>query len=254
MYSFVQLNKAGHSSNTQPPLTPTPDERATASDIQNMQVIICEDHDVTRVGLREICRRIGCRVIGETADGAEAIELVEELKPDMLILDMHLRDAIHGQTVHEEIRRRGLTTKVFVVSSHCDSARFFSWISQPDGPDGVLEKDASTYELRQALVQVLTTSTKYIPERIKRREHGDGSNPLRKLAPHQLEVLRDVAQGLRLVDIARQRSLSPQTVRSYMNDIYSKLELRHHTLQAATAEYNKWASTDGSASLPNNDL
>lgn len=209
-----------------------------------LRVIICEDHDVTRVGFREICRKIGCQVVAETDKGAEAIELVEYHRPDMLILDMVLRDEIGGQQVHREIKQRGVSTKVFVVTMYCDSASFFDWINQPDGPDGVLEKETSVYELRSAFLQVLATNHRYIPDRIRRKEVGSGNNPLSRLAPHQLEVLRDVAQGFRLVDIARRRNLSPKTVRSYMNDIYCKLDLPVHSLQAATAEYNRWVSSN----------
>lgn len=213
------------------------------------RIVICEDHDVTRIGFREICRKIGCQVVAETDTGAQAIEYVEDYKPDMLILDLFLHGDMSGQMVHAEIKKRGLSTKIFVVTSYCDSASFFDWINQPDGPDGVLEKDSSAYELRTGFVQVLTSGPKYIPERIWHKESGTGSNPLNKLSLREMEVLRDVAQGLRLVDIAKKRKLSPLTVRTYMNDIYTKLGLPVHSLQAAGAEYNKWIGMSGMTSM-----
>ena len=207
------------------------------------RVIICEDHPPTRLGFRQTCMVLGCEVVGETGWGAEAIEQVESKRPDLLILDQNLPDHIDGQMVHREIRRRGLPTKVLVITSYCDSASFFDWINQPDGPDGVLSKTVSLYQLRLAIIQVLTTNLKYIPESVWNQEQGSGSNPLSKLARHELRVLRDVALGWRLTDIAKRQNLAVSTVRSYMNAIYCKLDLPTNTLQAAGAAYNRWIQT-----------
>lgn len=53
-----------------------------------LRVVICEDHELTRMGFREICSKIGCQVVGETDNGPGAIELVDHYRPDLLILDM----------------------------------------------------------------------------------------------------------------------------------------------------------------------
>src|SRR5689334_16326208 len=98
---------------------------------QRWSAVICEDHPATRIGLEDACRRIGCKVVAQTASGAEAIDLVERHQPDLLLLDQYLPDDIDGRMVHSEIRQRGLRTKVFVITSFCDSASFFDWIDQP---------------------------------------------------------------------------------------------------------------------------
>jgi DNA-binding NarL/FixJ family response regulator len=138
---------------------------------------------------------------------------------------------------------------VFVISAYCDSASFFEWISESDGPDGVLDKTASLYEIRAALTQVLTKGSKYIPPSIWKREQGGESNPLHKLQLHELRVLRDVAMGYKLPDIARRQNLAFNTVRSYMNDIYCKLELPSNTLQAAAVAYARAVYEGGLESL-----
>jgi two-component system response regulator EvgA len=207
---------------------------------QRWRAVICEDHPATRIGLQAACTRIGCEVVAETASGVEAIDLVERYQPDLLLLDQYLPDGFDGRMVQQEIRRRGLPTKIFVFTSYCDSASFFDWIDQPDGPDGVLEKTTSIYELHAGLTQVLTSDEKFIPASVRNKEHGDHDNPLHKLAPHEMRVLRDVAQGFRLIDIAPRQGLAPSTVRTYMNNIYHKLGLKSHTLNAAGAAYNDW--------------
>jgi DNA-binding NarL/FixJ family response regulator len=187
-------------------------------------------------------------VIAETAFGEEAVELVAHYQPDLLILDYYLRDKMDGQQVHRELRRRGLQTKVLVLTSYCNSASFFSWIERADGPDGALPKTTTLYQLRTAIVQILTTDERYIPASLWDEERGRAGNPLHKLAPHEMRVLREVAAGYQLIDVARHHHLSVSTVRSYMNDIYCKLDLPRHTIQAAGAAYYRWTATGGDES------
>ncbi len=222
-------------------------EPAPEDACRGRRVIICEDHPATRVGFHEACRKLGCVVVAETDKGGNAIELVEQLRPDLLILDQYLPDQVDGPQVQQEIRRQGLATKVLVITSYCDSARFFSWIERADGPDGVLPKDAGLYHIRTAITQLLTTDERYIPDSVWNQERGSGRNPLRKLAAHELRVLREVAQGYKLIDIARHQNLAISTVRSYMNDIYCKLDLPINTLHAAGIAYHCWVSSDPEA-------
>src|SRR5689334_22288762 len=115
------------------------------------QVIISEDHPATRLGFREACIKLGCIVIAETDSGGDAIELVEQYQPDLLILDQYLPDQVNGPKVQQHLRRLGLATKVLVITSYCDSASFFSWIERSDGPEGVLPKTAGIYHIRTAI-------------------------------------------------------------------------------------------------------
>src|SRR5947209_6167162 len=80
------------------------------------RVVICEDHAITRWGLREYCRKLGCEVSGETSFGAEAIDLVETYRPALLILDQNLPGGVDGQAVHRAIRARKLPTKILVIT------------------------------------------------------------------------------------------------------------------------------------------
>lgn len=206
--------------------------------VANSRVVICDDHPLTRQALRDECEELGCVVIGDVGKGAEAIDLVLKRKPDLLILDQSLPD-LDGPEVLRAIRARGGTTKVLVFTGYTNSGRFYEWIHDPAGPDGVLDKGSSMYELRAAMIAVLTSDTRYIPLDIQQREQGDGRNPLSRLGPRELEVLRFVANGLRLPQIAAHLNLTPHTVRSYMTSIYTKLDLTHNTLQGATAAYHR---------------
>jgi DNA-binding NarL/FixJ family response regulator len=142
--------------------------------------------------------------------------------------------------VHHEVRRRNLVPRVLVITSYSGSPGFFAWIRQEDGPEGVLDKVCSSHEVKLAIVHLLTSNTKYLSPLILNLEQGSLHNPLTRLTPRELQVLGHVAAGDKLIDIARQYRLSPLTIRGYMADIYCKLGLRSHTLQAAAGLYNKW--------------
>jgi DNA-binding NarL/FixJ family response regulator len=150
-----------------------------------------------------------------------------------------------GQQVQRELRRRGLPTKVLVITSYSNSASFYSWIESADGPDGALAKDTPLLHIRTAIIQLLTTDERYIPASLWDEERGRAGNPLHKLAPHEMRVLREVAAGYPLIEVARCHHLSVSTVRSYMNDIYCKLDMPRHTLQAAGAMYHRWVAQTG---------
>lgn len=210
-------------------------------DVSGRRVVICDDHPTTRNSVVIECVALGLVVIGDVGKGIDAIDLVVTRKPDLLILDQQLPD-MDGQAVLRAIREMKIALKVLAFTGFTNSGSFFGWINQPDGPDGVLDKGSSQYELRLAIQQVLTSNTKYIPESIRVRELGDGHNPLSKLGPRELDVIRLVAAGKRLPEVARDLHLQPQTVRTYMSSIYAKLGLGSNTLQGAAAAYHKWVA------------
>jgi DNA-binding NarL/FixJ family response regulator len=207
------------------------------------RVVVCDDHSIIRVGLRNVCSRLLCEIVAEVGTGEEALEALERLRPDLLILDLMLPGQLDGRAVHREVRRHNLVPKVLVITAYGDSPSFFAWIHQEDSPDAVLDKLGSPHEVKLAIVHLLTSNTKYISPLILDREQGSIHNPLTRLTPRELQVLGQVAAGDKLTDIAQQYGLSPLTIRGYMVDIYCKLGLRPHTLQAAAGLYNKWIRT-----------
>ncbi len=213
--------------------------RLNLENVAGRRVVICDDHPSTRYSLAEECDKLGCVVIGEVGKGMEAIDLVVSRKPDLLILDQILPD-LDGPAVLSAIRSREVPTRVLVFTGFPNSGRFFEWINAADGPDGVLDKGSSMFELRQAIIHVLTSPIKYIPESIRGREMGDGHNTLNRLARRELDVVRLVSEGKKLPDVAERLNLAPSTVRAYMSNIYAKLGLQSNTLQAVSAAYNKW--------------
>ena len=210
---------------------------------EGKRVVICDDHPMIRLGLRDVCDRLRCNVVAEVTTGDEVLESLEHLRPDLLLLDLMLPGQLDGRAVHREVRRRNLVPKVLVITSYGGSPGFFAWIRQEDGPDGVLDKVCSSHEVKLAMVHVLTSNTKYLSPLILDLEQGSLRNPLTRLTPRELQVLGHVAAGDKLIDIARQYRLSPLTIRGYMADIYCKLGLRSHTLQAAAGLYNTWIHT-----------
>lgn len=210
----------------------------TPSDLSDRTIVICDDHPVIRHAVRDVCRKLGCTIVGETGLGAEALDLVTAYDPDLLVLDQNLPD-MDGPTVHHHIRTRGTHTKILTYTSFTSSGRFFEWIRQPDGPHGAVGKDASVYELRTAIVQLLTSDVPYIPASLRHREI-DSRDRFQHLSAGELVILTELTNALSLLDIARNHNLQPQTVRSYMSRIYTKLDLPTKTLHAAAVAYKQW--------------
>ncbi len=210
---------------------------------EGCKVVICDDHPQMRGGLRNVLTvMLKCKVVGETARGEEAIELVERQRPDLLVLDLSLAGKLNGRGVLSEIRRRQLPVKVFVHTAFLHRDDFEEWIEDPDdpnGPDGIDEKGTSDVELAVGFTQVLLTEQKYVPLRLIKKfgSHTYGK-ALDRLTPKELQVFKlAVRPESDTRDIATQLSYSASTVRSYLTTIYAKLGLEQHTRAALMAFY-----------------
>jgi two-component system, NarL family, invasion response regulator UvrY len=217
-----------------------PEKPDLAARCKGKQVVICDDHPMNRLNWRSVAESLGCAVVGETATGEDALELLERLRPDLLLLDFNLAGKLNGRDVQREARRRTLVPRVLLITAQGGSPGFFAWIHQEDGPDGVLDKMCSIHEIKTAIAQLLTGSTRYLSPRILDSDPDYYRNPLAGLTRAELQVLRHVAEGEKLFDIARRYAVAPQTIRAYMNNIYCKLGLVSQTLLGAALLYYQW--------------
>ena len=215
----------------------------TQSDTQATQgrkVVICDDHPQMRGGLRNVLTgMLGCDVVGEAAQGQEAIHLVEKHRPDLLVLDLSLAGPLNGRQVLSEIRRRQVPVKVFVHTAFLNRDDFEEWIDNPEGPDGIDEKGTGDMELAIGFTQVLLTEQKYVPLRLMRKFGGRAEGKaLDRLTPKELQVLKlAVRPELDTREIAKQLNYSSSTVRKYLTTTYAKLGLEQHSRAALMAFY-----------------
>lgn len=193
-----------------------------------MRVLLVEDHTIVRKGLRSLLETLpGVKVIGEASTGLEALDLVSELKPEVVLMDISL-SGLNGLEATRRIKKLAPQCKVLILSMHADENYVIQ--SLEAGASGYLVKDASFSELQLALEATFEGRTFLSPqvsgqvmERLlnpkNRRESQD-------LTPRQREVLQLIAEGHSTKEIARLLHLSPKTVETHRAHLCEKLEVK----------------------------
>ena len=206
--------------------------------VNKISVLIADDHAVVRGGLRALLdTEEGIEVIGEAADGVEAITRARALNPDVILLDL-MMPRKDGLQVITEIRESDPGARILVLSSFSDDEMVFSAIK--GGALGYLLKDSSPSELLQAIREVYNGESSLHPTIARKliRELNRPSNlpPSEDpLTEREVQVLMLVAQGMSNQEIADTLVISERTVRTHVSNILSKLHLANRTQAALYA-------------------
>jgi two-component system, NarL family, response regulator DegU len=203
------------------------------------RVLIADDHAMVREGLHWALEHAGYDVVGEAADGEEAVEMTEELRPDIVLMDLSL-PVLSGVAATKRLRTLVPATKVVVLSMLSDETAVSSALAA--GAVGYLVKDCTTAEIVDALKDVgdaapgglvLSSSASPVatdgPDTAHRVRQPVGTRPL--LSKREEEVLRLVATGASISDVGRRLYISAKTVKNHLSSIYQKLD-SHDRAQA----------------------
>jgi DNA-binding NarL/FixJ family response regulator len=177
----------------------------------------------------------GVRLVGEGSNGEEAVALCEELRPDVVIMDIRMPGKSGIETCRE-ILSRWPQTNVIMLTSYADDNLIDDAIQA--GATGYVLKDVGTEELIRALDAVRQGAASLDPAVTRSvmammRQKTQQINPFRDLTERQLDVLYRVSQGKTNAEIGEELSLSEKTVRNHISAILEKLELTNR-VQAAT--------------------
>lgn len=196
-------------------------------------VIIIDDHPIVRAGMRTVLTNTDdIRVVAEGACGADALRLVAEHRPAVLVLDVNLPD-INGIEVTRRLRAQNLQTAILVLTAHHDRQTVFGLLET--GATGYVLKDDALETLASAVRAVARGESWLSPEianQVVRRAVGQTAateaapNPL---TPRETEVLRLLAQGLDNAAIAHKLVLTTRTVQNHVSAIYDKLGVTSRT-------------------------
>jgi NarL family two-component system response regulator LiaR len=201
-----------------------------------IRVLIVDDHEVVRQGLRYMLeQRSDIEVVGEGSDGEQAITLVNDLVPDVVLLDL-LMPRVDGIAVVREIKRLAPTTQIVILTSYYEDDQIFNAIRA--GALSYLLKESSTLELLEAIRAAARGESKLHPRvaaRLLREMRKLGQSPLKDLTPRELEVLTRIARGRSNPEIAAELVISEPTVRMHVANILSKLHLADRTQAAIYA-------------------
>ncbi len=204
-----------------------------------VRVLIADDHAMVREGLHWALEHAGYEVVGEAADGEEAVELAEKLRPDIVLMDLSL-PVLSGVAATKRIRSLVPGTKVVALSMLSDETAVSSALAA--GAVGYLVKDSTTAEIVGALGEVVAappgalvlspSATPVTPDSegvaIMTRLP-TGSRPL--ISKREEEVLRLVATGASIPEVGRRLYISAKTVKNHLSSIYQKLD-SHDRAQA----------------------
>ncbi len=211
-------------------------------------VLIVDDHAVVRQGIRAfLATQPDIQVVGEAASGEEALRLVEQLVPDVVLMDL-VMPGMDGVEATRRIRRVSPRTQVIVLTSYHDDDHIFPAIRA--GALSYLLKDVGPDDLADAVRRVARGEAILHPRvaaRVIQELHGaarEDASPFAELTERELEVLRLIAEGLSNAEIAERLVISEKTVKSHVSNILSKLHLADRT-QAAVYAWKRGLMREG---------
>ncbi|HXR01309.1 MAG TPA: response regulator transcription factor [Pseudomonas sp.] len=195
-------------------------------------LLLVDDHALIRAGVRALVSDIpGYQVIGEAADGERLLEMTLELEPDIILLDISMKDS-NGLDALERLHRALPNSKVLILSMHTDPHLIMRALE--GGAHGYLLKDATGTEIEQAL-DALRNDERYLSPAIahtvinqalvsaqsSRPEPVENHN----LTARQLEILRLIVRGKSTREIANGLTLSVKTVETHRSQIMKRLQI-----------------------------
>jgi DNA-binding NarL/FixJ family response regulator len=192
-------------------------------------VLLADDHAIVRQGLRRLledCRDIA--IIGEASNGQEALRLIRQSRPDVVVMDLSM-PSLDGIETTKQIVGEGLKTRVVILTMHA-TEEYAARLLQA-GAHGFVGKDAFGEEVVEAIRKVADgecyippTLSQNLPKRYARIQ-GDAS-PLQTLSDRELQVLKHLAEGKASREIAEELHLSVKTIETYRARLSTKLELK----------------------------
>jgi DNA-binding NarL/FixJ family response regulator len=206
----------------------------------SIRILLADDHRILREGLRSLlAQQPDITVVGEASDGQTAVALARTLRPDLVIMDV-VMPGLDGVAATRLIRAECPDTRVIALSMHSDR-RFVSEMVRA-GALGYLVKDSAFEELNQAVKTVMANRpylsaviTGTLVEDFVREtstQERAPLSPLQMLTSREQEVLRLLADGKRVKEIAHGLNISAKTVESHRQNIMDKLEI-HSTIELA---------------------
>ena len=199
-----------------------------------IRVLLVDDHELVRAGLRALLQSAEFEVVGAAADGPEALRCVEELLPDVVLMDLSM-PGMDGAEATRQIRTAFPAVQVAVLTSSGDGQRV--WEALDAGAVGYLLKDTEPDQLREALRAVSRgespLDTRAARSMLEARRPGGSAV---ELTDREREVLGCVALGKPNKQIARSLGISERTVKSHLGSIFQRIGVSDRTSAAMWAQ------------------
>ncbi|MCP1417848.1 DNA-binding NarL/FixJ family response regulator [Pseudomonas laurylsulfativorans] len=195
-------------------------------------LLLVDDHSLIRAGVRALVMDLpGYAVIGEASDGSQLLEMVGQLSPDIVLLDISMRQT-GGLEALQQLKRERPQSKVLILSMHTDPALIMQALES--GAHGYLLKDTTATELEHAL-DALRNNERYLSPAIahtvitqaltRNQKHQPDPADSHNLTARQLEILRLIVRGKSTREIANGLGLSVKTVETHRSQIMKRLQI-----------------------------
>ncbi len=197
-------------------------------------IVLADDHQIVRQGLRALLEsESDFSITGETGDGLEAVDLVERLQPDVLVVDL-MMPGLNGLEVTRQAGKRSPHTQVVILSMHANEAYVLEALR--NGAKGYVLKDASMADLVRAIREVTAGKHFLSPplseraiEIYKQRAETVELDRYETLTNREREVLHLLAEGCSYKEIGSRLTISPRTAETHRTNLMRKLDLRTQT-------------------------
>jgi DNA-binding NarL/FixJ family response regulator len=205
---------------------------------ETLRVLLVDDHDLFRTGLRNLLEEQTVQVVGEAADGMQAIRMVRELAPDVVVMDLNMPGMTGVEATRQVTSLAPLTRVVVLTISDQDEDVMNAILA---GACGYLMKDSSIQDLMQGIRAAAVGESlisPHIAAKVLQRMRATGTNEAdaamirAELSDREIEVLKLIANGKDNAQIAADLHISPKTVKNHISNILMKLQIDNR-IQAA---------------------
>lgn len=198
--------------------------------VTTARLLVVDDHPLVRRGLAELLAdEQGLQIIGEAATATEALELIAQMKPDLVIVDITLQEG-HGIELIKQIRTRWEDVRTLAFSMHDESlyaerairAGSLGFINKQEAPESVID---AIRQVLQGKIYLSSRMTDRMLRRLVNNEEATRPLPVERLSDRELSVFELIGQGVTTRQIATRLQLSVKTIETYRENIKAKLNL-----------------------------
>ncbi len=192
-------------------------------------VVIADEHEIARAGIRVILQTApDIALVGEAANGLEAKQLIERLRPNVAVLDLVMSDASPSDITMWAYKHHPETAILIVTGHSCDC--YLMQILQA-GAAGFLGKNAQGQELIHAILRAADGQTVFTQEQRRRAQEWQSNvqTPWKRLTPREQDVLRLIASGMKNREIAERLQISRKTVEKHICRVFATIGVKSRT-------------------------
>ena len=196
----------------------------------SIRILLVDDHQILREGIRRGFESAGHEIVGEASNGAEGVELAEATRPEIVLMDLSM-PVMDGVTATRMIREQVPESQVVVLTMHDDVAKTREALDA--GANGYLSKGESFSQVLSTVEAVAAGETGLSPElavqmlRAANEAPAPDDGPM--LSERQVEILQSIADGATTKQVARELGIAQKTVHNHLNAIYRRLDTQNLT-------------------------